>query len=169
MDATINYQLMSCQDAFQLAVDQLWVDKPHSFAMQHTSSMAHRICEIIGRDSVRMVADKLALQGVTVSPQAVQKWKHGGNITDENIAALAAAYHSTPEYIKFGTGPVRQLSERQKAAAELVDDPAIGEMVQEGLDFIRYKIEHSPLTSKDPKAMAKYFNMLDILTGRKKL
>lgn len=45
----------------------------------------------------------------------------------------------------------------------------ICEMVQEGLDFIRYKIEHSPLTSKDPKAMAKYFNMLDILTGRKKL
>lgn len=165
MSGTLNCQLTPCQGALQPAVDQLTVDGGQSFAMQDTRSMAHRICEIVGKDSLRKIADKLALQGVTVSPQAVQKWKLGGNITDENIAALAAAYQSTPEYIKFGLGPIRYLDERQEAAAELVADPVIGEMVQEGLDFIRYKIASSPLTSKDPKAMAKYFKLLDILAG----
>lgn len=33
---------------------------------------------------------------------------------------------------------------------------------------MRYKIENSPLMSKDPKAMAKYFRLLDVLAGKKR-
>lgn len=141
------------------------VDTAHSFTMQATNSMSQRITEIIGSDSLRAVARKLALHGVEVSPQAVQKWKNGGDITIENIEALAAAYHSTPAYIRYGTGPAHPLSDKQAAAAELVEAEEIQEIVQEGCDFIRYKVENSALTSKDPKAMAKYFKLLDILTG----
>ena len=93
--------------------------------MQTTSSMAKRIREITDGDSLRAIAARIALHGGSASPQAVQKWLQGGRLTDANIEALARAYRSTPEYIKFGTGPAQVLTERQSAAAELVADPEI--------------------------------------------
>ena len=62
MSGTLNCQLTTCQGALQPSVDQLTVDGGQSFAMQDTRSMAHRICEIVGKDSLRKIADKLALR-----------------------------------------------------------------------------------------------------------
>lgn len=139
-----------------------------SAVMQQTFSMAERICTLIGGDSLREVSAKLALQGVVVSAQAVQKWKKGGNVSDENIAALAAAYNSTPEYIKFGAGPPRPLSDAQIAAAELVGEIDIEPIVQEAFDFMKYKLETSPLLAKDPAAMARYFRWIETVRAQPK-
>lgn len=130
---------------------------------------AQRIVELIGDDTLKVVTQKLALHGVSITEQAVHKWRNGGNIEDENVVALAKAYRSTPEWIKYGTGTKYVLTESQQAAAEIAGDDSIREEVQAGFDFIRYKLEQNALLSKDPEKAAHYFKMIDIIIrGTKK-
>lgn len=125
---------------------------------------AQRIRDLIGKDTLKVVTQKLAMHGVSVSEQAVHKWLNGGNISDENVVALASAYRSAPEWIKYATGPKYVLTEGQQAAAELAGAEDIREEVQAGFDFIRYKIEQSPLLASDPATAAHYLKMIDVLT-----
>lgn len=90
-----------------------------------TQDRSQRIRDLIGKDTLKTVTQKLALQGVSLTEQAVHKWQNGGNITDENVVALAKAYRSTPEWIKYGTGPKYVLTDKQQAAADIADDAEI--------------------------------------------
>lgn len=174
MPAIFNRQLKDCQADSQIGVEQPWVDAAHDAPMQqkhgkNLSDRSQRVRELVGKDTLKVITQKLAVQGVSVSEQAVHKWFNGGNISDENVLALASAYRSTPEWIKYGTGPKYVLTEGQQAAAELAGADDIREEVQAGFDFIRYKIEQSPLLANDPATAAHYLKMIDaIIRGTKK-
>lgn len=91
----------------------------------------------------------------------------GGNIDEANLVALAAAYLSSPAYIRYGVREAPQLTERQQAAAELVaNDPP--PWVQQGFDFMRYQLERSPLTDNGPHGAAAYLRLLAKLVESKK-
>lgn len=136
-----------------------------SSSMQLAGSMAERIAEVTRGDSLRDVAAKVQMHGGSASHTAVQKWLNGGNIDEQNLVALCAAYNVSPAYVRYGVGPRDALNEKQQAAAELVDDDP-PEWVQKGFDFMRYSIARSPLD--DPEAMAHYMKLLDTLIGAKK-
>ncbi|HMM73697.1 MAG TPA: hypothetical protein PKC22_16005 [Rhodocyclaceae bacterium] len=134
--------------------------------MQETGTMASRIVSIIGKDSLRDVARKVQLHGGSASHMAVQKWTKGGDIEESNLVAFCAAYGTTPAYVRYGIGERAALSERQLAAAELIDNSP-PEFVQQGLDFMRYQLVRSPLMG-DPERTARYLKLLDTLVGAKK-
>lgn len=127
--------------------------------------MADRIREITRGDSLRDIAVKVQAHGGSASHTAVGKWLSGGNIDEQNLVALCAAYGASPAYVRYGVGPRDALNEKQQAAAELVDDEP-PEWVQAGFDFMRYQIARSPLS--DPEAMRRYMKLLDTLSDAKK-
>ena len=99
----------------------------HSGMHRSTTDMAQRIAEITRGDSTRTIAAKVVQHGGNASHTAVSKWLAGGNIDEANLVALAAAYLSSPAYIRYGVREAPQLTERQQAAAELVaNDPPLG-------------------------------------------
>lgn len=131
---------------------------------KHVAPLAARVVQLLANDTLSETSRKLAFVGVTVSPAAISKWKNGGNITDANIDALARVYKTTPEWIKYGTGPRQTLSESQEAAAELANDPAIHEELEAAIEFLRFRVQRNPLLSKDPAVMARYFRLMDAIT-----
>lgn len=132
----INYQLMACQSLSEHpAVDPL--DDP---GMQTKTNMADRVCELIGDDSLPQAVAKIQLQGGKATVQAVHKWKHGGEISEPNLKALAAAYGSSPAWIRYGV-TVKTLTKAQEAAAELA--ALQPEILAEAFDFARFRLDKS--------------------------
>lgn len=76
--------------------------------------MADRIKALTGKDSSGAVSRKLALRGVTVSPQAVDKWWKGGQISEENLIALCAEYGRTPAWVRYGIEDVLLTGEAKR-------------------------------------------------------
>ena len=103
------------------------------------STLTERINEIIGKDSGGEVSRKMRPYGVDVTYQAVHKWMNGGNLTEENITALCAAYHVSEAWLRYGEGEKRILTPGQEATIDLFGAlPA--ENVQSALDFIEFQL-----------------------------
>ena len=108
---------------------------------------------MIAKDSAGAVSRKLAVEGVSVSYQAVHKWLNGGGITDEMLEALARAYRVSPAWLKYGEG--RKREPLQEVFEALPDDNR-----QQVLDFIRYQVTMStPLAAREQTA--RYLAMID--------
>lgn len=124
--------------------------------MQATNSMAKRISDLLGNDSVPQAAAKIQLAGGKVTVQGIHKWLNGGQISEPNLLALAAAYGSTPAYIRYGVQE-KPLSESQQAAADLVGEEP--DMAQEAFDFMSYRINRS--VADNPDKLRRYMEMIE--------
>lgn len=134
--------------------------------MQTRTRMADRIAEITRGESTREIAQKIELHGGRASHTAVHKWLAGGNIDEHNLAALCAAYGSTPAYVRYGVQSEPALTERQRAAAELLaNEPP--PQVQQGFDFMKYQLERLPFDG-NPERAAHYLRLLARLVDRRK-
>lgn len=120
-------------------------------------SLADRLREVFGRDKASHVSAKLAKHGISVSYQAIHKWLKGGNVSDENLQAVAEIYGVSAAWLKYGTGA------RAPARNELAH---VGEVI-EALDAEsrRVAVEHLHFLltrqAMPPETMGRYLAMID--------
>ncbi len=112
---TVNHEFPSCQTKGDHAANGRF----DHWAMQQTHDMAYRISALVGADSTRKVASKLAGVGVAVSHTSVAKWKAGGDIEERHLAALCEVYGRTPAWVRYGVEG-HDWTPEQLAAAEIV-------------------------------------------------
>gem|GEM_PF-4885879 len=162
MNTIINCKLASCQPAgYQPAVCLRY-----KMGME---TIASRIKELISEESAYEVSRKLSKIGVSVSPQAVYKWLDGGEISEDNLQALCRVYSGSPAWVRYGIGDKAKINEKQKAAADLVQElpPQFRQMT---FDFLEYQ-----LTRADPplakEKFVRYMTLIEKLKndmGKKK-
>ena len=126
---------------------------PATIGGMKVETLADRLRETFGNDTGGAVARKLALHGASVSYQAVHKWLNGGNVSDENLAAVAAAYGVSLAWLKYGEG------DKRAPIAEVME-ALPPESQQQVLDFIEFQLNRPglPLT---PQSVARYLAMID--------
>ena len=154
MTVIINHHLMVCQPLRE----HLLVDLDDYSVMDTKTSMAERVSDLIGQDSLPQAVAKIQLAGGKVTVQAVHKWKHGGEISEANLAAFAKAYGSTPAWIRYGVSTAH-LSKAQEAAARLL--AVRPDLVIEAFDFAKYRLDKlSNVNSETAKECAELIELV---------
>lgn len=65
-------------------------------------TIGDRIKKAKGEDTYAAVAQKLALEGVVITPQGVHKWTKGGEVPEASLVVFCRVYDVSPAYIRYG-------------------------------------------------------------------
>lgn len=127
--------------------------------MQSIGSLPDRLRLAFGEDKPPTVAKKLTLRGHSITYQSIYKWLKGGLMDDDSIAAVCAEYDVRPEWLKFGSGPMRAVSERSRQIAEIVDALPPRQLELQ-LEFLRFTVDQST-ELKVMENLPSYMAMID--------
>lgn len=132
-----------------------------------TQTFADRFEQLRGGMSYQALSDGIHRKtGVRISPQALNKWTHGGNIDPDNVKAVCEFFGVNEAWLVFGTGPESKLSLDEVVNA--LPDPEAAKT----FDFIKYQIERSAteteLFANDPARLTDYLKFIDRLISNRK-
>jgi hypothetical protein len=156
--AIINPELMyvnQClvDSAFPMFQNQLMVDR--------IETVAERFEHLRGNMSYQDLSDAIFEKiGIRITPQAMHKWAHGGNIAPENVEVVCQFFNIPQGWFLFG-------GSRIAFSLEDVVNALPAESRREVLNFVRYNIErHSTeLRAKDPGKAPDYLKYIDRLAN----
>lgn len=130
-------------------------------------TFADRFERLRGGMSYQALSDGIARKtGVRISPQALHKWSHGGNIDQDNVKLVAEFFGVNEAWLIYGTGAESKLSLDEVVNAL---PPAEAEKT---VDFIKYQLERAAtetqLFAEDPARLTDYLKFIDrLITSRK--
>lgn len=124
-------------------------------------SIATRFEQLRGEMSYQDVSDAIfAKTGVRITPQAMHKWTHGGNIAPDNVALVCQYFNVNQSWLLFGGSRIAFSLE------DVVNALPAGSR-NEVLNFIRYKVERDSveLRAEDPAKVTDYLKFIDRLAA----
>lgn len=93
-------------------------------------------------DSPYIAASKLALAGVSVTPQSIYNWLSGAEIKETHLEAFCSLYGISPVWIRYGIDPQEQIKQADQCLIELITD-LTDDIKEEVLDYLDFKIHRS--------------------------
>lgn len=130
----------------------------NNYAMvKSTTTFAQRFQELrAGRTYAALADDLKKSAGIEVTAQTLHNWASGKtDITEDNLAALAAYYRVRPSWLRYGEGPREPEPRLEDVLSGLPDEER-----QQVFDFVRYKIERADAVIAKER-MASYLTMID--------